>query len=69
MKASAYTVANIDLAGEVKEQAALLERAYLVRGGQVFSQGLVTATEDLMKRVMGNQGYAFAEIKSIPESE
>jgi len=62
-----YTVANIDLAGEVKEQAALLERAYLVRDGQVFSQGLVTATEDLMKRVMGNQGYAFAEIKSIPE--
>ncbi|NNL57554.1 MAG: outer membrane protein assembly factor BamA, partial [Pseudomonadales bacterium] len=62
-----YSVADIDLAGDVKEQAAVLERTYLLRKGQTFSQAAVTSTEELMKRVMGNLGYAFAEVKSIPE--
>jgi len=62
-----YKVAKVDLAGDVKDQAPILERSYLVGEGQVFSQALVTSTEEIMKRVMGNMGYAFAEIKNIPE--
>lgn len=62
-----FTIANIELAGDVKEQAPLLERTYFVGKGQTFSQTLVTSTEELMKRVMGNLGYAFAEIKNIPK--
>jgi outer membrane protein insertion porin family len=62
-----YKIANVELAGDIKEQAPLLERTYLLGEGQIFSQALVTSTEEIMKRVMGNLGYAFAEIKNIPE--
>ncbi len=62
-----YTVDEISLAGDVKEQAPLLERSYLLARGWTFSQSLVTSTEELMKRIMGNQGYSFAEINSVPE--
>lgn len=62
-----FTVGKLSLAGDVKEQAPLLERSYLLRKNSVFSQSLITSTEELMKRIMGNQGYSFAEIKSIPE--
>lgn len=62
-----FKVAKVGLAGDVKEQAGLLERAYLIGKGQTFSQAYVTRTEELMKKIMGNQGYTFAEVKSIPE--
>jgi len=62
-----YQVDTVSLAGEVRDQAEKLQQVFLPSKGQVFSQALVTHTEKLMKRVMGNEGYTFAEIKSIPE--
>ncbi len=62
-----FTVSSVELAGDVKDQAPVLERAFLVREGQRFSQSLVTTTEEFIKRIMGNEGYAFAEVEGIPE--
>ncbi len=62
-----FKIAKVELAGDVKDQAQMLRSVFLVREGQTFSQTYVSSTEELLKRVMGNQGYAFAEIKSIPE--
>ena len=62
-----YQVNNVILAGDVKDQAQPLEALFLLTKGRTFSQALVTRTEELMKRIMGNEGYAFAEINSIPE--
>ncbi|MBT8139760.1 MAG: outer membrane protein assembly factor BamA [Gammaproteobacteria bacterium] len=62
-----YEVAAVNLAGEVKQEAAMLERAFLLGQGQIFSQARVTATEELMKRLLGNLGFAFAEVKGVPE--
>ncbi|MGB5326297.1 MAG: outer membrane protein assembly factor BamA [Pseudomonadales bacterium] len=62
-----YEVSGVGLAGEIKQQADMLERAYLLAEGQTFSQARVTATEELMKRLLGNLGFAFAEVKGVPE--
>ena len=62
-----YRVNKVELAGDVKDQANTLERVFLLPKGAIFSQALVTRTEEIMKRVMGNEGYAFAEINSIPK--
>ncbi len=62
-----FKINNVQLAGDVKDQADTLERVFLLSKGKTFSQSLVTRTEELMKRIMGNEGYAFAEISSIPE--
>lgn len=62
-----YTVSDVSLAGDVKDQAPIVERSFLVRPGQVFSQQLVTQNEEFIKRIMGNLGFAFAEVTGIPE--
>ncbi|HCX26211.1 MAG TPA: outer membrane protein assembly factor BamA, partial [Cellvibrionales bacterium] len=61
-----FKVNKVQLAGDVKDQADTLERVFLMSEGKTFSQSLVTRTEELMKRIMGNEGYAFAEVSSIP---
>ena len=62
-----FKINKVQLAGDVKDQAEALERVFLLSKGRTFSQSLVTRTEELMKRIMGNKGYAFAEVNSIPE--
>lgn len=62
-----YKVSGVGLAGDVKEQADILERAFLLGEGQTFSQARVTATEELMKRLLGNLGFAFAEVNGVPD--
>lgn len=62
-----FKINEVQLAGDVKDQADSLERVFLLSKGKTFSQSLVTRTEELMKRIMGNEGYAFAEVSSIPQ--
>lgn len=62
-----YTVSDIALAGDIiveeKEMRALVQ----IKKGEMFSQSLVTATEEAMTQRLGNEGYTFAKINSIPE--
>ena len=62
-----YTVNNIDLAGDLVDAEALLRAAIFVRPGQLYSQSLVTGTEEIMVQFLGNLGYAFAEATGVPE--
>lgn len=62
-----YTVSEVDLAGDLVDAEALLRAAIFVRPGQIYSQGLVTGTEEIMVQFLGNLGYAFAEVTGIPE--
>ena len=55
-----YTVSG-DLAGDLVDAEALLRAAIFVQPGQIFSQSLVTGTEEIMVQFLGNLGYAFAE--------
>ncbi|MDP6417064.1 MAG: outer membrane protein assembly factor BamA, partial [Gammaproteobacteria bacterium] len=62
-----YTVDAVDLAGDLVDAEALLRAAIFVRPGQIYSQGLVTGTEEIMVQFLGNLGYAFAEATGVPE--
>lgn len=62
-----FSVNEVKLAGDlvVKEQD--LNQLLLVRKGQTFSRQLVTLTEDLLRKRLGNDGYTFAKINGVPE--
>ena len=57
-----YTVNEVKLAGDLVVAEEQLEPLLIVKKGQVFSQQLVTYTNDLLKRRLGNEGYTFAEV-------
>ena len=62
-------MSGVDLSGDLVLPEADLRRFLLVAEGQVFSQQLVTATEDYLTRRLGNEGYNFAKVTGIPEVE
>lgn len=62
-----FTVDEVDLAGDLVDAEALLRAAIFVRSGQIYSQGLVTGTEEIMVQFLGNLGYAFAEVTGVPQ--
>ncbi len=64
---SQFVVSKVDLAGDLVDAEALLRAAVFVRPGQIYSQGLVTGTEEIMVQFLGNLGYAFAEATGVPE--
>lgn len=62
-----YAIRNVELAGDLVDAEDLLRAALFVRSGQIYSQGLVTGTEEIMVQFLGNLGYAFAEATGVPE--
>ncbi len=62
-----FVVSGVDLAGDLVDAEDLLRAAIFVRPGQIYSQGLVTGTEEIMVQFLGNLGYAFAEATGVPE--
>lgn len=62
-----YTVNEVDLAGDLVDAENLLRAAIFVSPGQIYSQSLVTGTEEIMVQFLGNLGYAFAEATGVPQ--
>ncbi len=62
-----YVVKEVNLAGDLVNAEAILRAYTVVAPGQTFSQALVTATEEYMTQVLGNFGYAFAEVNGEPQ--
>ena len=62
-----YTVSDVDLAGDLVQAENLLRASIFIRPGQIYSQTLVTGTEEIMVQFLGNLGYAFAEATGVPE--
>lgn len=61
-----YTISSVDLAGDLVNAEPLLRAYTLVGPGQTFSQALITASEEYMTQILGNLGYAFAEVEGVP---
>ncbi|HEY5646448.1 MAG TPA: outer membrane protein assembly factor BamA [Pseudomonadales bacterium] len=62
-----FTVNEVNLIGELHDvKKEDLERLLMVAPGQVFSQALVTATEERLTGVLGNSGYTFATATGVP---
>lgn len=61
-----YKVANTKLSGELILPQELMESLVLLKAGDTYSQSKVTSTEELMSRLLGNNGYTYASIRSYP---
>ena len=62
-----YTISDVRLAGEMVVPADDLRGLIFPQPGQIFSQQLLTFTEEAMKLRLGRDGYAFAEVRSLPD--
>ena len=62
-----FSISSVDLSGDLVLPEADLKRFLLVAEGQIFSQQLVTSTEEYLTRRLGNDGYNFAKVTGIPE--
>jgi outer membrane protein insertion porin family len=62
-----FTISSVDLSGDLVLPETDLRRFLLVSEGQVFSQIMVTNTEEYLTRRLGDEGYNFAKVTGIPE--
>ncbi|MBK80138.1 MAG: outer membrane protein assembly factor BamA [Gammaproteobacteria bacterium] len=63
-----YTVRDVNLIGELNDiRPEDLRRLFVVAPDQVFSQALVTATEERITQALGNSGYTFATASGVPK--
>jgi outer membrane protein insertion porin family len=62
-----FTVSSVDLSGDLVLPEEDLRRFLLVSEGQVFSQIMVTNTEENLTRRLGDEGYNFAKVTGIPD--
>lgn len=62
-----YKVSDVKIAGNTKVPEPELRRFLLVQPGQIFSQKLVAATQELIQNRLGAEGYAFAKVDPVPK--
>ena len=62
-----YTVSSIELTGDTVLPKEDIQRLVLVQDGMIFSRALLEVTADSITATLGNIGYAFAQVNTIPE--
>ncbi|WP_123712831.1 outer membrane protein assembly factor BamA [Sinobacterium caligoides] len=62
-----YTVDDVELSGDLVIPAEELNKFLIVQKGQVFSQALVTRSEEYVTQRLGNAGYTFAKVRGITD--
>jgi outer membrane protein insertion porin family len=62
-----YRVSDIQLAGEPSVPAAQLFPLIQMRRGEIYSRKTATESADRISQLLGEQGYAFANVNAVPE--
>lgn len=62
-----YTVSDVRLTGDLVLEEELLRPMILVQPDTTYSRALVEASSNRITAVLGNIGYAFAEVTPLPE--
>lgn len=62
-----YKVAAVSVSGDTIVPKADVEKLLLIRAGNTFSRQLLTATNDRITAMLGNIGYANAEVNPVPD--
>lgn len=62
-----YTINKLELAGDLKVDESELRKLILLNKDDVFSRNKMIDSQDMITRRLGNEGYAFARVKVIPE--
>lgn len=63
----AYTVSGINFQGELIGRRNEFEELVPFEIGDVYSGAQVTSVEENIKRILGEAGYAYPEVRTIPE--
>jgi outer membrane protein insertion porin family len=63
-----YKIGDVKLAGDMIVGEDEIRRLLLVVKGQMYSQKIITATEDLIKNRLGAEGFFFANVTPVPEA-
>ncbi|WP_461430776.1 outer membrane protein assembly factor BamA [Ketobacter sp.] len=61
-----HTVNEVRITGDLKVPEADLRRLILLKPGQTFSRRLVTTSNELISKRLGNEGYTFANVNGVP---
>lgn len=62
-----YKVSDIELAGDPAIDEQIIRSMILMRKDQIFSQILMTTSEEYVTKRLGNEGYTFAKVEGMPE--
>ena len=62
-----YKVSDIELAGDPAIDEQIIRRMILMQKDQIFSQILMTTSEEYVTKRLGNEGYTFAKVEGMPE--
>lgn len=62
-----YTVSDVKVAGELPVDEIIIKALILMRPGAFFSNRMVTVSNDLISKRLGNEGYIFAKVNGIPD--
>ncbi|MCW8963491.1 MAG: outer membrane protein assembly factor BamA [Gammaproteobacteria bacterium] len=62
-----YSVEEVKISGKLLYPDDELFRSVQVRAGDIFSRRAIVASTDALTDLMGNDGYAFANVNAIPD--
>lgn len=62
-----YKIKETKLAGDLKVPEKELRALLLLKPGELFSRQTMTEGKDLITQRLGNEGYAFAKVRVIPD--
>ncbi|WP_223669586.1 outer membrane protein assembly factor BamA [Kangiella shandongensis] len=62
-----YNVSEIDILGDFTINEEAIRRLIPLQSGDVYSAAAMTFAEEQIKQLLGLYGYAFAEVRTIPE--
>jgi len=62
-----YKISDVKLAGEMVVPEQDLKSLIVIQPGDPFAQNLLTLTEKAMSLRLGQDGYAFAQVRALPE--
>lgn len=63
-----YSVRNVRLAGDLIIPEEQIRALLLVKEGETFSRNRIATTEERITRRLGNEGYAFASVAGMPQT-
>lgn len=62
-----YKISDSKIAGNTIVPLDQLQRLLLVQKGQIYSQQMIAATQQLLENRLGAEGYAFAKVDPVPK--
>ena len=62
-----YNVSQVKILGKLVVDKSKLEKLLLIKPDTIFSRQEMTVTKDLLTKKLGEEGYAFARVRVIPE--